>query len=253
MAFNIDENLIDTIQKSAKPSEFSLPDSGKAIVLPNGHIYNYYPKSEKELRDEKIRAQSVELRSLQGLADFVKPLMNDDSAFVIKVEGPASVTLWDYSDETDRIVHAIVIPAGLPEIPILESPVSLDDALIQMQRCFEQDTGVDEVVDILSTVKIEDLAELKDTGVSKEVVIRARVTGGKKGDANVQGLMLKPLRTFPEIEIEPSAFSFRWQRVGEKDVKARLIERQHHLWRYDQCQVIAVKIKELLPGIAVLV
>lgn len=169
------------------------------------------------------------------------------------VEGPASVTLWDYSDETDRIVHAIVIPAGLPEIPILESPVSLDDALIQMQRCFEQDTGVDEVVDILSTVKIEDLAELKDTGVSKEVVIRARVTGGKKGDANVQGLMLKPLRTFPEIEIEPSAFSFRWQRVGEKDVKARLIERQHHLWRYDQCQAIAAHIKDLLPGIAVLV
>jgi len=177
----------------------------------------------------------------------------NESAFVVKVEGPASVTLWDYSDETDRVLHATVIPAGLPEIPILESPVSLDDALIQMQRCFEQDTGVDEVVDILSTVKIEDLAELKDTGVSKEVTIRARVTGGRTGDANVQGLMLKPLRTFPEIQIEPSVFSFRWQRTGEKNVQARLIERQHHLWRYDQCQVIAAKIKELLPGIAVLV
>lgn len=116
MAFNIDENLIDTIQKSAKPSEFSLPDSGKAIVLPNGHIYNYYPKSDKVLRDEKIRAQSVELRSLQGLADFVKPLMNDDSAFVIKTDSrpPAADSLRP-DGAGARFWHSAA-PSGVSEV-----------------------------------------------------------------------------------------------------------------------------------------
>lgn len=257
--FQITPELIETIQQSALVELLDIPRDGKVLVTSDGNVREFYPKTQLELQREAFelaKPEIVHLSTLQGFADYAQAdqlQLVEGGIARIHVPTPDRVLLCEETPERKRYVLAECTPQGLPAIPILKEPVSLDDALIQMQQCFEQDAEVDKVVDVLSTVKIEDLAELKDSGTSKEVVVTARVTGGKKNsDANVQGLSLKPLRTFPEVDIVPSLFSFRWQRKGDT-VLARLIERQHHLWRYQQCQAVAERLRELLPEVRVLV
>jgi len=255
----ISEQLLQAIQESAGAQKFDLPDDGLAIVSANGKQFQtFYPKTEVQLREEQrklTRVEWVSLTTLAGLAQFVQRLAasNSDLRLAVRVTSPTQVDLIDFSDDTDRQVYVIVTPPHLPSIRIIDNAISLNDALIEMQECFATDDDVAKIVEALSTVKIEDLAELTDNGISKEVTFRSRVTGGKNADANVTGLQLRPLRTFPEVEIVPAEFSFRWQRTGEKAVSARLVERQRHLWVYRQTMVIAQKITELLPDIPVLV
>lgn len=259
--FQITPELIETIQKSKGVQEFSIPQGGKALVAADGEVHTYYPKTKLQEREEEralAKPSVVALSTLAGLAEYAEKVVGLDdkidnlNSFVIKVIGPSEVQLWDYQDETCPRHYVNCKPAGLPGISVLFEFVGLDDGLIQMQECFEQDSEVNKVVEVLSTVKIEDLVELTDNGVSREITVRARVTGGKDGDANVQGLVLKPLRTFPELDIKPSQFSFRWIRKGNT-VVVRLVERQHHLWRYNQCQAIAEFLKALLPEARILV
>lgn len=125
---------------------------------------------------------------------------------------------------------------------------------MQPLRVVSEDDGVP-----IEAVEMSDLVQLKDSGVSREVKVVSRVsaTSGKE-EANVTGLKLTPIRTFPEVEAILGEFAFRWWRRSEKSVSARLVERQHALWQYAQHQAIKRYIeKDLtdagLPVLPVLV
>lgn len=243
----VSQKLIETIQNSRRCEKFDLPDGGMAIVTSH-EVRTFYP--DKVIEPE---VKAVILTTLEGLANYAGLAGRDlANGYYCQVTNPGCVKLFDHSDPTKPIFYAAA-QANLPKIDVLSDWVSLETAQIQIQELFLPDDGINRLVEVLSSVRIEDLVELKE-GISKEVNVTTRITTGKRAaDANVEGLKLRPLRTFPEVATIESSFSMRWNRTASDAVSVRLVERDRLGWQYNQMIAVAEKMKELLPSIEVLV
>jgi len=138
---------------------------------------------------------------------------------------------------------------------LLTAPLDpLEAALIQLREGFQPGQGVESLSEQFSSVRIEDLTELRDDGTSMAVGTKTRIVNEKRGSeaATVFNLEMSPLRTFPEVEVVSSVFTMRWRRNGNT-VSVRLIEQQQGAWRLKQMQVIQEFLQELLPEALILV
>lgn len=238
-------------QKCVEPRTFIAQD-GTQLVFVDGEMVKEIPRQTRaDLAFTKVETLASLVTLAGGLrgAEAGQPI-----DYFVRIDAPSLVSVIDATEPTK---HQIVIQASAkcPEAGVLRGFVSLDQTLIELRESFVQTPDVEQLSEIISTVKIEDLAELVDNGMSREVSVKSRVTSGKKGDSTVVNLTLIPIRTFYEVEPVPSQFTMRWKREGEKDVKIRLIEQLSHEWRYKQMQVIAefLNSQDSLAGIPVLV
>lgn len=235
-------------QRAVEPRTFTAQD-GTQLVFVDGELVKEIP------RPYRADLAFVKVETLGSLVKLIPPAMEGHlSPYIVRIDSPRLVSVVDVTEPTK---HQTIIQAGAqcPEAGVLKGFVSLDQTLIELRECFVQTPDVEQLSEIISTVKIEDLAELVDNGLSREVSVKSRVTSGKKGDSTIVNLTLIPIRTFYEVAPVPSQFTMRWKREGEKDVKIRLIEQLSHEWRYKQMQVIAefLNQQDSLAGIAVLV
>lgn len=242
------QNIADLTRAAMTPLSLRTQD-GREMVFINGTLQEVIP------RQTRTDLAFIKVETLDSMVKLVPPTMEGHlSPYIVRIDSPRLVSVVDISEPTK---HQTIIQAGAqcPDAGVLKGFVSLDQTLIELRECFVQTPDVEQLSEIISTVKIEDLAELVDNGLSREVSVKSRVTSGKKGDSTVVNLTLIPIRTFYEVEPVPSQFTMRWKREGEKDVKIRLIEQLSHEWRYKQMQVIAefLNSQDSLAGIPVLV
>lgn len=244
------DDLLSRLAQGVTAQKFLLQD-GQEIVLHQGQvIVTAKPRTRPTL-------DTIEVESLASLAQLVIGLTESSGDFVsklaIQVYSPHAVKVLDLSEPEKHqcVVQAV---AALPELSVLKEFVPLETALIQLREGFQPGPGVESLSEQLSSVRIEDLTELRDDGVSMAVGAKTRIVSDKRGSeaATVFNLELSPLRTFPEAEIEPTVFTMRWKRNGNT-VLVRMIEQQHGVWRLKQMQAIQEFLQDLLPEALILV
>lgn len=247
-----DQNdLLDRLARGVQAQKFLLQNGDEIVVHQGQVIVEAEPRTRPDL-------DTIKVESLTSLAQLAIGLNEsaDDSApkMAIQVYSPYAVKVLDLS-EPEKYQCVVQAVAALPDLSVLKEFVPLEAALIQLREGFQPGPGVESLSEQFSSVRIEDLTELRDDGTSMAVGTKTRIVNEKRGSeaATVFNLELSPLRTFPEeVEVVPSIFTMRWKRNGNT-VLVRLIEQQHGLWRLKQMRVIQEYLQELLPEALILV
>ena len=239
-------DLLNRLAEGVTAQKFSLQDGDEVVVYQGRVISIAKPRTRPAL-------DCIKVESLTSLTQLVTGLNESTPKMAIQVFAPHAVKVLDLS-EPEKYQCVVQAVAGLPELSVLKEFVPLETALIQLREGFQPGTGVESLSEQFSSVRIEDLTELRDDGVSMAVGAKTRIVNEKRGSeaATVFDLELSPLRTFPEVEVVSSIFTMRWKRSGNT-VLVRLIEQQQGAWRLKQMGAIQEYLQELLPEALILV
>lgn len=173
-------------------------------VEANGHIYS---TSQLTRLDKESPVEPIQVRSLEGLVDYIKSNFDTDRKFMVHIEGPEKVFLYDaLNGDGDRRCY-VKARALLPDITF-DRHMNIESFIIQTQANFIQDDHTQNLLKFVGSISEENSRETKDNGVSQSVV-------AKTGVATVEEvvvpnpIILRPFRTFVEVPQPPSSFILR--------------------------------------------
>ncbi|KAA0956658.1 hypothetical protein FQ085_11745 [Planococcus sp. ANT_H30] len=173
-------------------------------VEANGHIYS---TRNLERLDKESSVDSIKVRSLTGLLDYIKSDFDTDRKFMIHVEGPQQVYLYDaLNDDGDRRCY-VKAHALLPDINF-NSYMDIERFIIQTQANFIQNDHTASLLRFVGSISEQDSKETKDNGITQSVVAKTGVATVE--EVNVPNpVLLRPFRTFVEVPQPESSFILR--------------------------------------------
>jgi hypothetical protein len=124
------------------------------------------------------------------------------------------------------------------------------DMVISLQALFEDTDARAKLLALLGNVRSVGETATEDDGVTQRVSAKAGIHLVQEIAAPPQWL-LRPYRTFPEVEQPASPFVLRLKQV-EQTVHAALFEADGGAWQHEAMQSIAAYLADELPDLTVL-
>lgn len=189
---------------------------------------------------ESPLAESLEVRSLSGLVDYLKSGFDIVDTVVVHVKSPTEVVVFDSLNDDMNRNYYIKANAMIPDFPFgrwLDS----ENFIIKLQSCFVKNNDRDIMLKVVGNIKEENVNTFGDDGVSQSVV-------AKTGVATVADVVvpnpvnLKPYRTFVEVEQPESEFIFRMQNGPQ----CALFEADGGAWKLEAMRNIKNYLAEAL-------
>lgn len=196
--------------------------------------------------------ETLKLATLTGLVDYIKSNVDELSLdkLIVHVEDHASVRLYSALHgcfaQRDCLLH---IEASLLQMKF-NTFIDNEPFNIFMQSCFQPTADREAVMRCAGTVVDAAVRTSNDDGVTQEVTTRQGIQ--RREDQKVPSpVLLKPFRTFVEVEQPESAFVFR-MRSGDP-VECMLVEADGGAWKNTARQNIKDYLtKELPEGVVVI-
>lgn len=203
-----------------------------------------YSKEKLHLvRDPK--AAILETSSLTSIVDFVNSNHKDlaEQELIIHVESPTRVSLYgalDYNrDRECFMVCKAILPDSVRYNQFLDP--ERFNIMLQSAFCENKDRGL--LLKITGCIKEDAVKEIGDNGVSQGVTIKTGVASVNTV-AVPNPVVLKPFRSFQEIEQVESKFVFRMQ----SGPSAAIFEADGNMWRNEAIIKIKEYLKENIPS-----
>ena len=236
------KEAIDRILELAKPN----------LVTENGKTY-----SDKRLMkiERSERAAEITFSTLSSLVEYIKELPTErkDIPYFVHVISPTRVELISGLDEDRERERLVLVNADLPEIPFGRY-LGNEDMVIKLQAMFQDDSKGDKalLLQFAGTVTSGSVKSYADDGVTQKATIKTGVAS--KAEAIVPSpCILRPYRTFIEVEQPESSFIFRMRDDGRNGVESALFEADGGEWKIRACDSIKAYLKDELAGTGVLV
>jgi len=192
------------------------------------------------------RPDALTVRTLTGLVDYLKQNRDglDLGGIIAHVHDHGAVSILSPLVGKDRKRDVFLVAkfdgAGFRFDEFMAS----EKFIIAVNALFLPSSGRDDLLSFVSRLKIEDETTLTDSGVSQGATVRVGVRGGLTETQTAPSrIVLKPFRTFAEIDQPESEFVFRMQR-SESGVKLALFEADGGAWKGVAQQLVASWIAE---------
>lgn len=231
---------IDKILDIARPTE----------IVVRGEHYSTIPLTRMQ---KDLRAEPLEVATLTSLVRYIKEFNENlkDTPLLVRVVSPTRVELTTALDGDRKREILMIVHAELPRIPF-GSYIDNEKMLITVQAMFIDDPETDRaaVLKFAGTVTTGSIKEYGDDGVTQTATVKQGVAS--KTTAIVPSpCVLRPFRTFPEVEQPASKFIFRMRDDGD-EVKAALFEADGGAWQNEARENIRKYLDDQV-GIAVTV
>lgn len=208
----------------------------------------YTTQSVHPVKDAQPAALGV--ATLTGMIDYYLANVDalDPAKLIVHVEDHANVKLLsalhgDFA-QRDCLVH---VKADLLQMKF-NTWVESEPFNIFMQACFQETTDRAAVLKVVGNIRESAVKDTSDDGVSQEVTIKSGIA--RVGEVKVPNpVILKPFRTFVEVEQPASQFVFR-MRTGPE---CMLVEADGGAWRNEARQNIAAYLAAALGDGAVII
>lgn len=195
---------------------------------------------------KEITADPLTTSTLSSIVDYIASgadLANLSAGkFVIHVSGHSRVELYrelNADKERDSLISATFEGSHFP----YGNFQPLENFIINLQSLFVQDENVKALLKFVGSVKNDSSSEQHDDGISQKVAVKQGIS--MTAVANVPNpVLLRPFRTFSEIEQPQSAFVFRLRNDNSQGVTAALFEADGAAWKHEAIQ----SIKDYLAG-----
>lgn len=192
----------------------------------------------------RAKASSLKATTLGAVVTYLKENRDglDLKKTVVLVHGPRSVQVVGELHPTIRdreaYLHAEPINPDLDRY--FDTFMDREDFSLFVQTRFEDSEERAALLKMISHLRTEAIRTAQDDGVSQ-------VASFQKGVSVVNGTVqarwnLVALRTFPEVDMQPSPFTLRLRRVGEgdkADIECGLFESDGGAWRVQAMNGIA--------------
>ena len=227
----------------------------KIIEIAKPHIIDIgtmkFTDKQLERIPEAVRGEPIKVQTLSALITYVEKIMEQadcasKDAYFIHVVGPTEVRLLSKLDYDRKRECLMVAEPQLPRIPF-EQFVDTEKMIIILQSTFMRDaeTDLDTVKKFVGTATAGTIKDYSDDGVSQ----MATVTSGARGKENKlvpSPCILRPIRTFIEVEQPASDFIFRLRTGAEDKVLAGLFEADGGAWKIKAMSNIVKYLRDTL-------
>lgn len=187
----------------------------------NGQVFS----NQKLHLIENPLAKPVQLRSLAGLTQYLKSNFDSLGKLLVHVKSPTEVVVFDNLNVDKNRNFYIESRAMIPEFDFGRW-IDSENFIIKLQSCFEKNKDRDVMLKIVGNIKEENVNTFGDDGVSQSVVAKTGVA--TVADVIVPNpVVLKPFRTFIEVDQPESEFIFRMQ----NGPKCALFEADGGAWK----------------------
>ena len=166
---------------------------------------------------------------------------------MVTVDHQRCVTLYgDMQDVySDRPCLAVVEPLKAAEFQF-GNFMPVEQFIIGLQSCFAREDGRDIVIEAIAGLKSDESMSYKDDGISQTVAAKKGVSLSTTREVP-NPVVLKPYRTFPEIEQPSSQFILRvTDKRGEPEVG--LWEADGGAWKIEATARIRAWLEAQLSG-----
>jgi len=208
----------------------------------NGQAFS----SQKLHLIEEPTAEAIRVRSLSGLVDYLQSNFDEYDRLMIHVSNPTTVVCFSQLNNDCNRSEYIKAEAMLPSFDF-DRWYDTENFNIKLQSCFVKNEDRDIVLKVVGNIKEETVSTVGDDGVSQAVVAKT----GVATIANVKvpnPVVLKPYRTFVEVDQPESEFIFRMQ----SGPKCALFEADGGKWKLDAMKYIKNylqrELKELIDA-----
>ena len=196
----------------------------------------------------EITADPLETNTLTSIIDYIQSDADakaiGDSRFVIHVAGHGSVDLYKElnQDKTrDHLIHAEIERNRFP----FGQFISIEQFNINVQSLFVQNDNTKALLEFIGSVKDDSTVKQLDDGVTQRVEAASGVSLTKSVHVP-NPVMLRPFRTFAEIDQPESAFVFRMRKDENRGVTAALFEADGAAWKHESIITIRQYLEDML-------
>lgn len=214
-----------------------------------------YTYSDKPL--EKVSyipyPEPIKLKTLSSFVEYIKNFREcemADGKAIVHVESPTKVRIYSALDkECNRDKYAI----AEAELPYMEFGTfeNHESFCIALQSKFVDNEDRRLLLKFAGTVQDGTVTEYGDDGVSQKATVKTGLSS--KSDAIVPNpVILKPFRTFLEVDQPESAFIFRMKN-GNYGVQCALFEADGGAWKIEAMKNIKEYLQEELKEVEDLV
>jgi len=182
------------------------------------------------------RPKTVSVRTLTGFVDYLatKQCVDswEDRDVVINVENHSRIIAFSKPfGELNSHSDIIVATLDRPEFEFGKwmDPESFNIALAAM---FIETKDLDRVMAYAGKITIDTGVNVEDDGVTQRASVKKGITGGlTESIAAPSRVILKPYRTFDEVDQPESKFIFRVRVKGEASIECALFEADAGAWK----------------------
>ncbi len=213
---------------------------GKANI-----IYSDYDETYSDKPLHKINmpiAGAIHPQSLSAVVDYIKAGLDEDfiseETLLVHIEDPITVNVYGELNNNARRSYFIGARANVPDFRF-GCWYNTETFNIGLQSCFIDTEDRDVMLQVVGNIKEENVQTIGDDGVSQAVTAKAGVA--TVATVKVPNpVVLKPYRTFIEVDQPESSFVFRmksgpecalfeadggaWEREAMSNIKAYLEE-----------------------------
>lgn len=189
---------------------------------------------------EQSTAKPIIVHSLSGFVGYLKSKFDGGLKLMVHVSSPTEVvafTSWNRDYNRNEVIKA---KAMIPEF-WFDRWYDTEDFIIKLQSCFAPNDDRSIVLKVVGNIKEEAVNTFGDDGVSQSVVAKTGVA--TVGNVKVPNpVVLKPYRTFVELDQPESSFVFRMQ----SGPRCALFEADGGAWKLEAMRNIETYLVEAL-------
>lgn len=195
----------------------------------------------------------LELMTLTGLVDAVRAKLDDinPDAWVIEVMSYKGVRIVSRHTSTygnREVLLGVELSDG--EVFPFGRFLPREEFVIGLQSRFVQDQPVVDLLRTASTIEASTVALSEDDGISQKTTVRQGMA--LKETVTVKGrVMLRPYRTFREVEQPASEFVFRLRSKEGMVPECALFEADGGKWKLDAVLTMKAWLEEKALGLPV--
>lgn len=192
-------------------------------------------------------ANPIALNTLSSLIDYIKSGVDSFEKMIVHVQSPTKVAFYSQLNYERKRECIAEVNAQVPDFRFGQY-YDHESFCIGLQSKFVDDFDTDRalLLKFAGTVESGTVAEYGDDGVTQKATVKTGIAS--KGEAIVPNpVMLKPYRTFFEVEQPKSSFIFRMRESN--GIQCALFEADGGAWKMDAMAEIHNYLEEQLKGI----
>ena len=229
-----------------KALEYIVGLSAPIIENINGEIYSDKPLNRISYVP---RASSIEMNTLSSLVDYLKSSVDSfPDMMIIHVKSPTKVSVYSALDCEREREYVVEVNAQLPKFAFDQFQDHEAFCIGIQSKCVD-DPNTDKAIllKFAGTVEAGSVAEYGDDGVSQKATVKTGIAS--KGEAIVPSpAVLKPFRTFVEVEQPVSSFIFRMKEDKLRGIQCALFEADGGAWKIKAMDAIKAYLMNALEG-----
>lgn len=216
------------------------------IVHVDGEVYSDKPLERISFNP---KASVIEMNTLSSLMDYIKSGIDEMCGkMIIHVVSPTKVRMYSELDAERRREYVAEVTAKVPHFDFNKF-INHELFCINLQSKFIDEPSTERalILKFAGTVESGSVAEYGDDGVTQKATVKTGIAS--KDEAIVPNpVLLKPFRTFVEVDQPESEFIFRMKQDNYDGIQCALFEADGGYWEIEAMERIKVYLEKQLEG-----